>query len=233
MLEVDFQKKLPDFTLTVRFAVREGEILVLSGPSGSGKTTILECLAGLQRPDWGYVKHRGKILFDRAKKINLPPNRRGIGFIFQAYALFEHMTVKDNILYGAARVNGRKKREQLLREVMDLLGISHLQNRYPAQLSGGERQRVALARALVTGPSLLLLDEPLAALDRGLREDLRQELKALNREWRIPFVLVTHCRCEEQLASKVLRPLRFQDRAIWTEEGRDFFAGIGSAARGL
>ncbi|SHI53333.1 molybdate transport system ATP-binding protein [Desulfofundulus thermosubterraneus DSM 16057] len=207
MLEVDFQKKLPDFILTARFAVREGEILVLSGPSGSGKTTILECLAGLQKPDRGYINLRGKMLFNKTKRINLPPHKRGIGFIFQAYALFEHMTVKDNILYGAARVNGRKKREQILREVLELLGISHLQDRYPAQLSGGEKQRVALARALVSEPALLLLDEPLSALDRNLRERLRGELKQLHRQWGIPFVLVTHCRCEEELADMVLRPV--------------------------
>jgi len=207
LLNVDFQKKLPDFTLAARFTVHEGEILVLSGPSGSGKTTILECLAGLQKPDSGYINLRGKMFFDKAGKVNISPHCRGIGFIFQSYALFEHMTVRNNILYGTTRVNGTKEREQLLREVMHLLGIGYLEDRYPAQLSGGEKQRVALARALVSEPALLLLDEPLSALDRNLRERLREELKQLHRRWGIPFIMVTHCRCEEELADRVLRPV--------------------------
>ncbi|WP_088554955.1 ATP-binding cassette domain-containing protein, partial [Calderihabitans maritimus] len=175
MLQVEFEKRLPDFTLKASFKVPAGDLVALVGPSGSGKTTVLECLAGLQRPDAGRIRLNGQIFFDSDRRVNIPPARRGVGFIFQGYALFEHLTVWENILYGVRR-GLRKAGEQRAAELMANLGITQLKHRYPAQLSGGERQRVALARALVREPALLLLDEPLAALDRGLRERLRQGL---------------------------------------------------------
>lgn len=217
MLVVEIEKRLPDFTLRANFTVPASELLALAGPSGSGKTTILECLAGLQRPDAGHILLEGRPLFSASARINLPAARRKVGFVFQAYALFEHLTVWENVLYGLRGLHGSEK-EAGLRQAEGLMvrfGIGHLRNRYPAQLSGGERQRVALIRALVRDPAVLLLDEPLAALDRGLREQLRQEIKELPAEWRIPVVLVTHCRCEERLAGRVLRPVRVDGTISW------------------
>lgn len=219
MLTACFRKRLPDFTLNVDFAIEE-EILVLAGPSGSGKTTILECLCGLQKPEEGIISLNDRVLYSSDARIDLPPSRRGIGYIFQDYALFEHMTVKDNVLYGVKR-SGGMIRDKRLHGVLERIGIVHLMDRYPIQLSGGERQRVALARALMTEPSILLLDEPLSALDRGLREKMRQELRELHRAWQIPFILVTHCRCEEQLADKILRPLHYPGNVSWADRKED------------
>ncbi|MDI6710074.1 MAG: ATP-binding cassette domain-containing protein [Bacillota bacterium] len=218
MLAVEIEKRLPDFTLKAAFAVPAGELLALAGPSGSGKTTILECLAGLQRPDAGRIVLEGRPFFAGAAGINLPAARRRVGFVFQAYALFEHLTVWGNVLYGLRGLRGDEKKAGLRRAagLMTRFGIGHLRERFPAQLSGGERQRVALIRALVRDPAVLLLDEPLAALDRGLREQLRHEIKELPAEWRIPVVLVTHCCCEERLASRVLRPVRSNGAVCWT-----------------
>jgi len=171
--------------------------LVLFGPSGAGKTTVLNCLAGLQKPDSGIISLDDKVFFSSKDSINIPARSRRIGYVFQDYALFPHMTVKDNALYG---IPGRCKKDQGYRmsvlEVMEMLKITHLQDRYPGQLSGGEKQRVALARALMVEPDLLLLDEPLSALDFTSRRNLQAELKQLQRIWRIPFVLVTHSRKE-------------------------------------
>ncbi|MEW6770835.1 MAG: ATP-binding cassette domain-containing protein [Bacillota bacterium] len=218
MLVVEIEKRLPHFTLRANFTVPAGKLLALAGPSGSGKTTILECLAGLQRPDAGHITLEGQPLFAAAAGINLPAARRRVGFVFQAYALFEHLTVWENVLYGLWGLRGEEKEAGLRRAegLMARFGIGHLRNRFPAQLSGGERQRVALIRALVRDPAVLLLDEPLAALDRGLREQLRQEIKELPAEWRIPVVLVTHCCCEERLATRVLRPVRSGGTVSWT-----------------
>lgn len=218
MLEVEIEKRLPDFTLRASFTVPAGELLVLAGPSGVGKTTILECVAGLQRPDSGRIVLEGWLLFCAAAGINLPAARRKVGFVFQAYALFEHLTVWGNVLYGLRGLRGEEKEAGVRRaaELMARFGIGHLRDRFPAQLSGGERQRAALIRALVRHPAVLLLDEPLAALDRGLREQLRQEIKELPAEWRIPVVLVTHCCCEERLATRVLRPVRSGGTVSWT-----------------
>lgn len=226
MLQASFQKRLPKFTLKAEFSVAENEILVLAGPSGSGKTTILQCLAGLQKPETGLIKTNGKVLFSAAQKINLPPWQRQMGYIFQDYALFQHLTVKENILYGLKHgANSPKKAERKakLAELLALFEITHLQESYPAQLSGGERQRVALARALVTEPAILLLDEPLSALDRELRVKLRTEVKKLHTLWQIPFVLVTHYRCEIELGDKVIyarkcRGVKFNAPAGLTEE---------------
>ncbi|MEW5818244.1 MAG: ATP-binding cassette domain-containing protein [Spirochaetota bacterium] len=203
MLQVSLQKKLPDFILKADFTVKKNEILVLAGPSGSGKTTILECLAGIQKPVAGLIKINDKILFSTVKKVNLPSCQRQVGYIFQDYALFQHINVKQNILYGVKNKKAANI-EVKLTEILTLFELTSLKESYPAQLSGGERQRVALARALLTEPSILLLDEPLSALDRDLRAKIRKEIKKLHAVWQIPFVLVTHCRCEIELGDKVI-----------------------------
>jgi molybdate transport system ATP-binding protein len=192
MLEANLTKKLWHFTLNVRLKV-DNQILILLGPSGSGKTTILHLLAGLFRPDEGFIKINDRILYSSGEKINNPPQSRNIGYLFQNYALFPHMTVRQNVFYGL-KCKKRKQDDSALDPVELLIsfGIGHLIDRYPSQLSGGEQQRVALARALIVQPKLLLLDEPFSALDRNTRISLRQELKKLHQQWQIPFVLVSH-----------------------------------------
>jgi molybdate transport system ATP-binding protein len=192
MLEASLKKKLWHFTLDVQLKA-DNQILILLGPSGSGKTTILHLLAGLFKPDEGYIKINDRILYCSGEKINNPPQSRNIGYLFQNYALFPHMTVKQNVFYGLKSKGCRQEGSALdPLELLDSFGVGHLIDRYPSQLSGGEKQRVALARALVVQPNLLLLDEPFSALDRNTRISLRQELKKLHQQWQIPFVLVSH-----------------------------------------
>jgi molybdate transport system ATP-binding protein len=191
MLEVSFCKQLPDLTIELHFSVNNN-ILVLFGSSGCGKTTSLRCIAGLERPDGGYIKLNGQIFYDRHTFI--PPRDRGIGYMFQDYALFPHMDVRKNILYGVPK-NSRDA-ENLFHELIALLKIRHLIHRSVTQLSGGEKQRVALARALMARPKLLLLDEPLSALDIDTRLELQDELRNMQALWKIPFILVTHDREE-------------------------------------
>ena len=205
MLRAEILKKMPGITIDVQLAFSQG-ILVLFGPSGAGKTTILNCLAGLQKPDSGRISLDDKVFFSSNDAIDIPARSRRIGYVFQDYALFPHMTVKDNALYGIpCRCKKDKGYRLSVLDVMDMLKITNLQERYPGQLSGGEKQRVALARALMVEPDLLLLDEPLSALDYSTRKNLQAELKQLQRIWRIPFVLVTHSRKEmHALADDVL-----------------------------
>jgi len=190
MLNIRITKKLWHFDLELNAKINN-QILVLWGTSGAGKTTILHCLAGLLKPDSGFVKLNDRFLFSSDDKINVPTRLRNVGYLFQDYALFPHMTVKQNVLYG---LKGKSPSGTGL-DVVDLLksfGVGHLVDRYPGQLSGGEKQRVALARALVVRPQLLLLDEPFSALDKGTKESLRREIKEMHRQWKIPFVLVSH-----------------------------------------
>jgi molybdate transport system ATP-binding protein len=170
-------------------------ITVLFGPSGSGKTTVLRCLAGLERPTAGLVRFGAETWFDADRRIDWPPQRRGIGYLFQEYALFPHLTVAGNIGYSLAGLS-QAERNRRIGEMLDLLGIAGLEGRYPRQLSGGQQQRVALARALVRRPRLLLLDEPLSALDTPTREPLRRELRRVLAALRTPALLVTHDRAE-------------------------------------
>jgi molybdate transport system ATP-binding protein len=213
MLRAEISKKLPGIAIDVQLAFGQG-VLVLFGPSGAGKTTILNCLAGLQKPDAGFISLVEKVFFSSMDAIDIPARNRRIGYVFQDYALFPHMTVKDNALYGIpSRCKKDKGYRMSVLDVMEMLKITHLQERYPGQLSGGEKQRVALARALMVEPDLLLLDEPLSALDYSTRKNLQAELKQLQRIWRIPFVLVTHSRKEmHALADEVL----FLDRGKQT-----------------
>jgi ABC-type Fe3+/spermidine/putrescine transport system ATPase subunit len=168
-------------------ALRKGEILALLGASGCGKSTLLNMVAGFESPDYG------TIVLDGKRIDTLPPNRRDIAMVFQSYAMFPHMTVGDNIAYGlrARRVH-RTIVQSRVAEVVQLLKLSGLEARYPAQLSGGQRQRVAVARALAVNPRMLLLDEAFSALDRNLREDMQLELSLLLRKMKITTILVTH-----------------------------------------
>lgn len=190
MLEAVIQKKLWHFTLNIKLKVKN-EILVLRGHSGAGKTTILHCLAGLTKPSSGLIKLNEQVLYSAEDNINLSPQVRNVGYLFQDYALFPHMTVRQNVMYGIKAKRIAKASVDPV-ELLNSFGVGHLIDRYPRQLSGGEKQRVALARALAVQPKLLLLDEPFSALDKGTKESLRQEVKKLHSQWQIPFILVTH-----------------------------------------
>lgn len=192
MLKAKFTKNLWHFTLDVELKA-ENQILVLWGPSGAGKTTVLQCLAGLINPSAGFINLNERTLFSSRGKVNLPARLRNAGYLFQDYALFPHLSVMNNVMYGLKGKRGKEKSISLDPvNLLNAFGVGHLVNRYPGQLSGGEKQRVALARALAVQPQLLLLDEPFSALDRDARINLRRELKEMHRQWRIPFVLVTH-----------------------------------------
>ena len=185
----------------VDLQVREGELLALLGPSGSGKTTLLRVIAGLEVPD------SGRVLFGADDVTDRPVQRRGIGFVFQHYALFRHLTVYDNIAYGPRARRQRPREQDLRRRIDELLALVQLEGfagRFPAQLSGGQRQRVALARALATDPRVLLLDEPFGALDAQVRKDLRRWLRDIHRETGQTTIFVTHDQDEAlELADRV------------------------------
>jgi molybdate transport system ATP-binding protein len=198
MLSITARKQFADFTLDAAWT-SDQPIVALVGPSGSGKTVTLQCIAGLIAPDSGRIVSAGRTLFDSSERIDLRPQQRRIGYVFQGYALFPHMTVAQNISYGLPRVplagQGAEhdgNRPDRTKRLIDRLGLGALMSRYPRDLSGGQQQRVALARALATGPDVLLLDEPLSALDAPLRRELSGELSQTLREWGKIAVLVTH-----------------------------------------
>src|ERR1700759_2504779 len=175
----------------VDFEVPAGSLTALLGPSGSGKSTLLRAIAGLDHPDSGTVTINGRDV------TNVPPQRRGIGFVFQHYAAFKHLTVRDNVAYGL-KIRKRPKAEiaEKVDYLLEVVGLRGFQGRYPNQLSGGQRQRMALARALAVDPQVLLLDEPFGALDAKVREDLRAWLRRLHDEVHVTTVLVTHDQAE-------------------------------------
>jgi len=200
---VEITKRLPEFTLDVAWSAGDG-VAVLFGPSGAGKTLTLQCLAGLIRPDAGRIVVDGRVLFDSAAGVDLPPQHRRVGYVFQGYALFPHLTVGQNVAFGL-RDRPRAERQARAAEVMERLGLGGLEHRRPGELSGGQRQRVALGRALAIDPALLLLDEPLSALDAPLRRSLRDELRTILSGWGTAAVLVTHDFTEAyQLADRIV-----------------------------
>jgi molybdate transport system ATP-binding protein len=182
-LDLDISVPLRSFRLELALAVDPGATTALVGPSGAGKSTVLRAIAGLVKPDRGRIGLGDRVLFDADAGIDLPPEQRRVGLVFQDYALFPHMTVLENVSYA-----GKHRADELLRR----LGISDLAKARPASLSGGERQRVGLARALARDPDVLLLDEPLSAVDALTRNALRAELQELLRSVELPTVLVTH-----------------------------------------
>jgi molybdate transport system ATP-binding protein len=187
--------------LDVAATIGSGSVATLFGPSGAGKTTLLRMLAGLVRPDAGRIVVGGECWFDSVKRIDLPPQRRSIGFVFQDYALFPNLTVCENVAYAVGKEEG-----PWVDELLNLVGLRDLRDRLPQTLSGGQRQRVALARAIARKPKLLLLDEPLSALDIGLRLQLQDQIADLHRRFGLTTILVSHDLGEVfKLSQQVLR----------------------------
>lgn len=177
--------------LDVRFSCARGELLALIGPSGSGKTTVLRSIAGLYRPEQGHVRADGEIWLDTRAGIDLSPQARRVGLVFQDYALFPHLSALDNVRLAMLQ-REEPERSRIASDILARVSLDGLEARRPDQLSGGQRQRVAIARALARDPRVLLLDEPFSAVDRATRDSLKDELASLHRSLEIPIVLVTH-----------------------------------------
>jgi molybdate transport system ATP-binding protein len=190
MLTVRLTTTMGEFRLELDLQA-EDEVVVLLGPSGAGKSLTLQSVAGLVTPDEGLIELDGRRLFDSGRSVNLPPQQRQVGYVFQNYALFPNLTVQQNVGYGLHRLS-RAERATRVAEVIQLVRLTGLEQRRPHQLSGGQQQRVALARALATEPRILLLDEPFAALDAPIRANLRQEFRSLQQRLGIPALFVTH-----------------------------------------
>ena len=204
MLVVAVEKRLGDFTLAVKFDAMVGAT-ALFGPSGAGKSSVANLIAGLLTPDRGRIALDDTVLFDSAARIDVPPHRRRIGYVFQEGRLFPHLTVRRNLDYGR-HMTGLARDEAEMRHIVDLLDIGHLLGRRPGKLSGGERQRVAIGRALLTRPRLLLLDEPLASLDAARKREILPYLVRLRDDARVPMLYVSHLADEvRRIATQVLR----------------------------
>ena len=197
-LEAEFQKRLGtqprEFVLEVQFEARPG-FTILFGASGAGKTTLLDCIAGLTTPDSGRISASGRILFDSSQRINIPVAKRRVGYVLQDLALFPHMSVEQNVSFGLSHL-AQSAQATRVRTVLESFRISHLAQRKAREISGGEAQRVALARTLVTDPEVLLLDEPLAAIDAPTKSQIIQDLREWNRTHHIPILYITHSRDE-------------------------------------
>jgi iron(III) transport system ATP-binding protein len=231
----------------VSFEVEEGALFTLLGPSGCGKTTTLRSIAGLERPDAGVIRLKDAVLFDHGEHVNLPANRRGLGMVFQSYAIWPHMSVFRNVSFPLEVLPRRQRlnRTELgerVRRVLEVVGLAEFADRQATKLSGGQQQRLALARALVTEPQLLLLDEPLSNLDAKLREAMRFELKRLQRELGLTAVYVTHDQAEALVLSSRVAVMRAgqivqvgKPREIYTRPGNQFvaeFIGVSNFVKG-
>ena len=200
--------RLGEFELEAEFEA-DGRIVGLFGPSGSGKSTILRLIAGLLRPDAGHIAVADKIVFDAKRGIDLSARRRHVGLVFQDGLLFPHLSVRQNLLYGAW-VRG-KKNGRHLDDTVAILGIGHLLDRAPRHLSGGERQRVAIGRALLSDPAVLLMDEPVTAVDQERRAEILPHLQTLAEHARVPILYVSHAMAEVE---------RLADRIVFLRDGR-------------
>jgi iron(III) transport system ATP-binding protein len=232
---------------SVSFEVEEGALFTLLGPSGCGKTTTLRSIAGLERPDAGVIRLRDTLLFHHDQRVNLPANRRGLGMVFQSYAIWPHLTVFRNVSFPLEVVPrrrrlGRTELRERVQRVLEVIGLAELADRQATALSGGQQQRLALARALVTEPQLLLLDEPLSNLDAKLREAMRFELKRLQRELGLTAVYVTHDQAEALVLSSRIAVMRAgrivqigKPREVYTRPANQFvaeFIGVSNFVQG-
>lgn len=199
----------PVFNLETEISLSPG-FTILFGPSGAGKSTLLDCLAGLLRPDDGHIHINDQALFDAAKAIDVPPAQRGVAYVFQRAALFPHLSVEENVSYGLAHLES-DERERRVAHILQVFRIAALRPRMPREISGGEQQRVALARSLVTEPRVLLLDEPLSALDAKIKRKILDDLRAWNDARPIPILYVTHSHAES---------LALGERMIRLDQGR-------------
>jgi molybdate transport system ATP-binding protein len=201
--DVDVARRLGDVEIACRFTSDDAVLTVLFGPSGVGKTSVLNMVAGLLRPDRGHIVVQQRTLFDAARGIDLPPQERDVGYVFQDGRLFPHLRVAANLTY-ACRPGGNGL-DLTLDDIAKLLDIGHLLDRWPRTLSGGEAQRVAIGRALLSDPAFLLLDEPLASIDRARREEILRVIERIRDEIGMPTLLVTHDRAEaERLGSRIV-----------------------------
>jgi molybdate transport system ATP-binding protein len=213
-LECAFERRFangPVIRAAFALSTDESNVTVLFGPSGSGKTTVLRCLAGLEQPDEGFIRMDDEAWCDAASGFHLPTQKRSLGFVFQDGALFPHLSAAGNLAYPLTGIP-HSERHHRVWSMVELLGLEGLEHRHPGELSGGQRQRVALGRALIRRPRLVLMDEPLTALDRPARDALRQDLRRVFREMAIPVLLVTHDRDEAILLGD--RMLMMQDGEI-------------------
>ena len=198
-LYVDIEKRLGTFDLKMKFEM-QNEVLALLGASGSGKSMTLKCIAGIERPDKGRIVLDDHVLFDSERHINLKPQKRSVGYLFQQYALFPNMSVYQNIACGikgsvkrgSVNDSGKEGRNKMIRDIIDMMHLNGLEEKKPRQISGGEQQRVALARILVNSPDALLLDEPFSALDASLRKNLVRETYKLMKDYGKSVIFVTH-----------------------------------------
>ena len=191
MLSVDIQKRQGLFTLRTSFNCAETGVTALFGRSGAGKTSVINMIAGLVDPDNGKIVVNGRPVFDSTARVNLPPEARRFGYVFQDGRLFPHMSVARNLTYGMRLVSSARRYADF-DQIVGLLGIEHLLDRRPAKLSGGEKQRVAIGRSLLTSPELLLMDEPLASLDHARKQEVLPFINALTTELSVPIVYVSH-----------------------------------------
>jgi molybdate transport system ATP-binding protein len=225
-LDVNIEKQAGDFHLQVQFTCKD-EYLGILGRSGCGKSMTLKCIAGIEKPDRGRIVLDNYTLFDSEKKINLPPQKRHVGHLFQNYALFPNMTVRQNILCGLHAEKDKAVKEEETDRILDLLQITETQNLRPAQLSGGQAQRVALGRILVNRPSLLMLDEPFSAIDTHLRLRLQMELKELLSGYGHGFLMVTHDRDEVfRMCGKI--GVMNQGKMMAVKQTKELFADPGT-----
>jgi len=224
-LIVDIRKDLGKFKLQVAFEAGEG-VTSLLGPSGCGKSLTLKCIAGIEKPDSGHIELDGRVLYDSKRRINLRPQERHVGYLFQNYALFPNMNLRQNILCGM-REKPAPERERRLREILGMMQLEGLEKHKPHQLSGGQQQRVALARILVSDPQVLLLDEPFSALDGHLRDALKIELRDLLQRYGREVLMVTHDRAEAYNMSAQIAVMD-QGRILARKPTKALFADPGS-----
>ena len=217
MIEVSLFKRLHatpgDITLSVDFYVKGGSLLTLYGKSGAGKTTILKMLAGLTNPDRGQIIVNDEIWYDIQKKINLTPQKRKIGFVFQDYSLFPNMSVMENLIFALPKGKDKK----IIKDLIEIVDLGNFRSRNPNTLSGGQRQRVALARTLVQRPEILLLDEPLSALDEEMRIKLQQYILRVHKEFNLTTILISH---------HISEIVKMSDYLIELDEGKIINKGI-------